>query len=144
MPNESAGGSFSVDGIWLTPWRNGFFVSSERVYIAAGSPSVEHELDEEEFSVVGRAETITRGSGVVRLDRGVIEGTLMTSFGLSHHQWLASLKNLIKNQGDFSQLTLQTPNRFYLNVRLGSWSDSYVVRGAGSFDVSIPFVEKKL
>lgn len=143
MPNPSAGGSFSVDGIWLTPWRNGFFVSSERVYIGGGSPRVVHEVDDEEFNIVGRQESITQGSGIVRLDSGVIEGTLMAGFGLTHHDWLTHLENLVKNQGDFSQLTLQSPNRFYQNVRLGTWEDAFVVRGAGSFDVTIPFREKK-
>lgn len=141
--NPFATGNFSVEGVWLTPWRNGFFVSSERVYIGAGSPRIVHEVDEEEFNIVGRAEAITQGSGVVRLDRGVIEGTLMAGFSLTHHDWLDHLKNLIKNQRDFSQLTLQSPNRFYPNVHLGSWEDSFVVRGAGSFDVTVPFREKK-
>lgn len=143
MANESAGGPFSVDGVWLTPWRNGFFVSAERVYIGAGSPNVTHEVEQEEFLVVGREESITQGSGIVRLDRGSIEGTLMAGFGKTHHQWLTLLKNLVKNQGDFSALWLQAPNRMYTNVRLGTWDDAFVVRGAGSFDVSIPFWEKK-
>lgn len=143
MPNSAVGGPFSVDGVWLTPWRNGFFVSSERVYIGAGSPRVTHEVDEEEFNIVGRAESITQGSGVVRLAAGVIEGTLMAGFGKDHHEWLEALTNLVKNQGDFSALWLQAPNRMYTNVRLGSWEDAFVVRGAGSFDVTIPFREKK-
>lgn len=143
MANESAGGGFSVDGLWLTPHRHGFFSSSERVYIGAGSPAVSHEIDEEEFVIVGREEPIIQGSGIVRLDRGTIQGTLMAGFGKTHQQWLELLRNLVKNQGEFSTLWLQSPNRFYRNVSLGSWEDAFVVRGAGSFDVTIPFREMK-
>lgn len=139
MPNPGAGGPFSIDGVWLSPWRNGLFVESERVHLGAGSPSVTHEVDEEESIVVGRTETIHEGSGVVRLPAGVLTGTLMTAHGLTHHQWLARLVALVENQDDYTRIWMQTPNRFYLNVHFSTWEDSYVVRGDGSWDVTLPF-----
>lgn len=139
MPNPGAGGPFSIDGVWLSPWRNGLFVESERVHLHSGSPQVTHEVDQEAFIVPGRDEPIYHSSGVVMLPAGTLQGTLMSAHDLTHHQWLARLEALIENQNEYTRVWMQTPNRFYLNVRFGSWEDAYVVRGSGSFDVTLPF-----
>lgn len=144
MANPSATGPFSFDGVWLMPLTaSGGLESDKYAFIGAGSPSVSHARQEESFSVVGRNEPIVQASGVIELATGVIEGTLITRHGVDYMTWKDRLENLVRNQENYWRIWLASPHRFYTNVSLGGWEDSFVVRGDGSWDVSLPFRERR-
>lgn len=143
MPNLGAGGTFSVDGLWLIPWNVNGIVSEDQAWIGAKSPEVTGEVQAEFISIDGRDEPIRDSSGVVELDTGVIDGALLDRNGQVGDVWLRRLNALVRNQENYVRIWLVTRRLLYKNVALGSLTASPEIIGGDGWKVSLPFAERR-
>ena len=143
MPNPSVATSAQTDGVWLIPFIGAVADTSAQAWIGTGTPEVSNERDEQVVNILGREETVTQSSGVVRLDAGVLNGVLMSRHGLTADQWRNRLKKLVKNQSRYDRIWMVTPRVHYQNVELGSMSFAHQIIGEPGWQASVEFREKR-
>jgi hypothetical protein len=145
MPNPATGYIGTLgDGVLLTPWPSFSSMDvSKSAWIGTGTPDAVRERDEEVLDLPGRAEPVTLTSGVLRLDKGVLSGALMTRHGLTAEQWRERLESLIANQKSYVRIWMVTPTLHYPNVELGDYERSLVQMGGKAWSVSVAFREKR-
>ena len=133
-----------ADGVWLLPYVSSVSIdASARAWIGTGTPSVTQERDEQVVHILGREESVTQSSGVVRLDVGTLDGALMSRHGLTADEWRARLEALVCNQSRYLRIACVTPRVYYWNLELGSKTFTHRIYGDPGWNVSVAFREKR-
>lgn len=143
MPNPSSSLFASVDGLWLIPMTASGIVSGAEAWIGTDSPGATRDRDEAVFYAIGRDESITQTTGVLRLDEGTVAGMLLSRNGLTGDQWQERLENLIANQPRYKRIWLVTRRINYVNVELSGYEARPSAPSVNGWDVSFAFREKR-